>query len=79
MRPEDKTLAEMHENLNHVKEVAQAIWERRRQFFREEYGQDGLEEWGDGTLPTVNGVMGEAVTAIKAVQAIINRNSHSPG
>ena len=62
-----------------VEEVARAIWQARRDFVRKDQNWD-LEEWGDGTIPKLNGVMDEAEAAIKAMQspteAMVNAALH---
>lgn len=49
-----------------IEEVARAIWQARRDFIKKDRGWD-LEEWGDGTVPKLNGVMEEARAAIMAM------------
>lgn len=50
-----------------IEEVARGIWERRRKWAAENYGHT-LEEWGDGSIPRLNGVMEEARDAIAAMR-----------
>ena len=46
--------------------VAKALWEQRRKYSAEK--DIPLEEWGNGRLPSFNGVFEEARAAIEAMR-----------
>lgn len=52
-----------------VERVAKAMWEARRAYAHLHDGID-LEAWGDGTIPRLNGIMGEARAAIEAMREL---------
>ena len=52
-----------------VERVEKAIWEERRRFIKaREPDLPELDEWGNGTVPKMNNVMGEAAAAIAAMR-----------
>lgn len=48
--------------------VARAIWEQRRADIAKLYPNLVLDEWGDGSVPRLNGVFEEARVAIEAMR-----------
>lgn len=51
-----------------LEQVARAIWEARRTFAKDQFAGICLEEWGDGSLPILNGIMEEARAAVEAMR-----------
>lgn len=52
-----------------VERVARAMWEDRQRFVKSiDPNLPDLEEWGDGTIPKSNNVIGEARAAIAAMR-----------
>jgi hypothetical protein len=47
--------------------MAFAIWEKRRELAMSKHGIE-LEAWGDGSLPSANGVYEEASAALAAME-----------
>lgn len=51
-----------------VERVARAMWEERRRHAKSLDMDLDLEEWGDGSIPKANNIIGEARAAIKAMR-----------
>ena len=60
-----------------VQRVAKALWEQRRKYFAEK--GIPLEEWGNGRLPSFNGVFEEARAAIESMRPEFEKISAAYG